>query len=208
MKKIISVLMALVLCIGCLAMVGCNTQKTDFTVGICQLMEHPALNQATEGFKTALTAELAAAGKTVSFEEQVPGDAELCTTVVNTFTAKNVDLILGNATPALLAAANATTMIPVLGTSVTDYADTFNGNIPANVSGTSDAVPFDEQAKMIDSDYEIVAGAHRFKVGNTKIATEKIVKHPELFNDYEITKGDMDTVFLAVTGKKLAGDEK
>lgn len=65
----------------------------------------------------------------------------------------------------------------------------------------------DEQAKLIDSDYEIVAGAHRFKVENTKIATEKIVKNPELFNDYEITKGDMDTVFLTVTGKKLTGDE-
>ena len=79
-------------------------------------------------------------------------------TVVNTFTAKNVDLIMANATPALLAAANATTTIPVLGTSVTDYADTFAGNIPANVSGTSDAVPFAEQAKMMIESLGLVAG--------------------------------------------------
>ena len=66
--------------------------------------------------------------------------------------------IMGNATPALLAAANATTEIPVLGTSVTDYADTFGGNIPANVSGTSDAVPFDEQAKMMIDSLGLVKG--------------------------------------------------
>ncbi|MBQ4101153.1 MAG: ABC transporter substrate-binding protein, partial [Oscillospiraceae bacterium] len=73
-------------------------------------------------------------------------------------TAKNVDLIMANATPALLAAANATSTIPVLGTSVTDYNDTFSGNIPANVSGTSDAVPFDEQAKMMIDTLGLVAG--------------------------------------------------
>ena len=65
---------------------------------------------------------------------------------------------MANATPALLAAANATTTIPVLGTSVTDYADTFGGSIPANVSGTSDAVPFDEQAKMMIDSLGLVAG--------------------------------------------------
>ena len=75
----------------------------------------------------ALTAEVEAAGKKVTFDTQVAGDQNLCTTVINTFTAKKVDLIMANATPALLAAANATTSIPVLGTSVTDYAGTFNG---------------------------------------------------------------------------------
>lgn len=121
----------------------------SYTVGICQLMVHDSLDQATQGFVDALTAAMEAAGSSVEFDTQVAGDANLCTTVINTFTAKKVDLIMANATPALLAAANATTEIPVLGTSVTDYADTFSGNIPANVSGTSDAVPFDEQAKMM-----------------------------------------------------------
>jgi putative ABC transport system substrate-binding protein len=139
---------------------GCGgaKQSADFTVGICQLMEHESLDQATEGFKAALTAALAAEGKTVAFEEQVAGGSDLCTTVINTFTAKNVNLIMANATPALLAAANATTTIPVLGTSVTDYNDTFKGSIPKNVSGTSDAVPFAEQAQMMIDTLKLVAG--------------------------------------------------
>jgi len=121
-------------------------------------MEHESLDKATEGFIDALTAELEKAGKTVSFDTQVAGEPDLCTTVVNTFTSKQVDLIMANATPALLAAANATSTIPVLGTSVTDYNDTFGGNIPTNVGGTSDAVPFDEQAQMMIDSLGLVPG--------------------------------------------------
>ena len=121
-------------------------------------MVHESLDKATQGFIDALTADVEAAGKTVKIDTQVAGEASLCTTVINTFTAKNVDLIMANATPALLAAANATTTIPVLGTSVTDYNDTFAGTIPENVSGTSDAVPFEEQAKMMIESLGLVAG--------------------------------------------------
>ena len=158
MKKIVSLILVMAICAGaCMAMTGCE-KKADFTVGVCQLMEHAALDQATQGFVDALQEELQKSGKTVSIDKQVAGDANLCPTIVNTFTAKNVDLIMGNATPALLAAANGTTTIPVLGTSVTDYNDTFGGNIPANVTGTSDAVPFDEQAKMMIESLGLVAG--------------------------------------------------
>ena len=158
MKKTLSLILALILCVGvCLSVASCG-EKTDFTVGICQLMVHDSLDQATQGFIDALKEELEKAGKTVDIDKQVAGEAELCTTVINTFTAKNVDLIMANATPALLAAASATTTIPVLGTSVTDYADTFSGKIPANVSGTSDAVPFDEQAEMMINTLGLVAG--------------------------------------------------
>ena len=158
MKKVISLIMTLVLCVGtCLSLTACGN-STDYTVGICQLMEHESLDKATQGFIDALTEELTAAGKTVTFDTQVAGEATLCTTVINTFTAKKVDLIMANATPALLAAANATSTIPVLGTSVTDYVDTFAGSIPSNVSGTSDAVPFDEQAKMMIDTLGLVAG--------------------------------------------------
>ena len=153
MKKITAIILAIVLCAGlCFALTSCgDSGKTAFTVGICQLMEHESLDKATQGFIDALTAELEKEGKTVEFDTQVAGGQELCTTVINTLTAKNVDLIMANATPALLAAANGTASngIPVLGTSVTDYADTFSNNIPANVSGTSDAVPFNEQANMM-----------------------------------------------------------
>ena len=157
MKKVLALVLVLALCAGCLSLTACS-KEADFTVGICQLMVHDSLDQATQGFKDSLKAEMEAAGKTVEFDPQVAGETTLCTTVVNTFTAKNVDLIMANATPALLAAANATTTIPVLGTSVTDYADTFSNNIPANVSGTSDAVPFDEQAQMMIDTLGLVAG--------------------------------------------------
>ena len=168
MKKILSVILAVMLLASiCCSFVGCGASEptgteaagneavsaeaggTTYTVGICQLMVHESLDKATQGFINALTEEVKAAGAAVEFNTQVAGEATLCTTVINTFTAKKVDLIMANATPALLAAANATTEIPVLGTSVTDYADTFAGNIPANVSGTSDAVPFAEQAQMM-----------------------------------------------------------
>ncbi len=159
MKKIVSMVMVMaMLCAVCCGFAGCGASGDTFTVGICQLMVHESLDQATQGFVDALTAEMEAAGKKVEFDTQVAGDSGLCTTVINTFTAKKVDLIMANATPALSAAANATTSIPVLGTSVTDYNDTFAGSIPANVSGTSDAVPFDEQAKMMIDTLGLVAG--------------------------------------------------
>lgn len=158
MKKIVSlVLCAVLLVVLCFSLTGCS--KNDaYKIGICQLMVHDSLDKATQGFIDAVNAKMEAAGKKVEFDTQVAGDANLCSTVINTFTAKRVDLIMANATPALLAAANATTSIPVLGTSVTDYTDTFAGKIPANVSGTSDAVPFDEQAQMMINTLGLAAG--------------------------------------------------
>ncbi|MBR2019658.1 MAG: ABC transporter substrate-binding protein [Clostridia bacterium] len=161
--------MALVMCAcACIGLSSCG-EKTDYTVGICQLMEHDSLDQATRGFIDALTEALEAEGKTVTVDTQVAGEIPLCTTVINTFTSKKVDLILANATPALTAAAEATSTIPVLGTSVTDYNDTFKNNIPANVSGTSDAVPFADQAQMMIDTLNLVAGD---KVGVIYCANE------------------------------------
>ncbi len=157
MKKIVSMVMAIVM-LGalCLGFTGCGEKAlenlgatSDFSVGVCQLMKHDALDAATKGFQDALKAEMEKAGKTVNINVQIAGETDKCGTIVNTFVASDVDLIMGNATPALLSAANATSEIPVLGTSVTDYGDTFGGNIPANVTGTSDAVPFKEQAQMM-----------------------------------------------------------
>ena len=159
MKKIVSIVMVMAMLTAmCIGFAGCGKSSDGFTVGICQLMVHPSLDEATQGFQDALQAEMAKAGKTVEFDTQVAGDAALCPTVLNTFTAKKVDLIMANATPALLAAANATTSIPVLGTSVTDYPSTFSGSVPANVSGTSDAFPFAEQAQMMIDTLNLVAG--------------------------------------------------
>ncbi len=157
MKKIVSLILVLALCVGALTtLTACGS--ADYTIGICQLMKHDSLDKATEGFIKAVEEEMAKAGKTVKFDTQVPGEADLCTTVIGAFTAKNVDLIMANATPALVAAANATATIPVLGTSVTDYDDTFKSGIPSNVSGTSDGVPFDSQAQMMIDSLNLVAG--------------------------------------------------
>ena len=149
MKKVVSLVLMLALCMGIAIPFAACGEATDYTVGICQLMKHDSLDQATQGFIDALNKKMTEAGKTVTIDTQVAGEVNLCTTVINTFTAKNVDLIMANATPALTAAATATSTIPVLGTSVTDYLDTFKNNIPANVGGTSDAVPFADQAQMM-----------------------------------------------------------
>lgn len=125
-----------------------------FNIGICQLVQHPALDAATLGFKETLTKMLGE--DHVKFDEQnASGDSATCSTIVNQFVSKNVDLILANATPALQAAASATQDIPILGTSVTEYgvaldiAD-FNGKTGINVSGTSDLAPLDQQAALFE----------------------------------------------------------
>ena len=89
-----------------------------YKVGICQLVQHVALDAATQGFKDALTEQL---GDAVTFEEKnAQGDSNTCSTIINGFVSDNVDLILANATPALQAAQAGTNTIPVLGTSVTE----------------------------------------------------------------------------------------
>ncbi|TCL59032.1 putative ABC transport system substrate-binding protein [Kineothrix alysoides] len=123
-----------------------------YNVGICQLVQHPALDAATQGFKDALSEKL---GDQVVFDEQnAAGDSATCATIVNQFVSSNYNLIMANATPALQAAASATGTIPVLGTSVTDYAtaldiDNWAGVTGRNVSGTADLAPLDKQAEMI-----------------------------------------------------------
>ena len=123
-----------------------------FTVGICQLVQHAALDAATQGFEDALTA---AFGDNVTFDFQnAQGDSATCATIANGFVSSSVDLIMANATPALQAAQAATNTIPVLGTSVTEYGvalglDNFSGTVGGNVSGTSDLAPLDQQADMI-----------------------------------------------------------
>ena len=123
-----------------------------YLIGICQLVQHEALDAATQGFKDALTEKL---GDKVKFDEQnASGDSANCSTIVNGFLAENVDLILANATAPLQAAVAATSEIPVLGTSVTDYATAleisdWTGTVGNNVSGTSDLAPLDQQAAML-----------------------------------------------------------
>ncbi len=127
-----------------------------FNIGICQLVQHDALDAATEGFQDKLTELVEADGGTVEFDLQnASGDSATCTSIINGFVSAGVDLIMANATAALQAAQAGTADIPILGTSVTDYAtaldmDDWSGTTGTNISGTSDLAPLDEQAAMVN----------------------------------------------------------
>lgn len=179
MKKMIALMLALVMVLALAACGGGNTASEpaqpaadvepaadaapaedaapgaeSYTIGISQLLEHPALDLATQGFQDALKEKL---GDNVSFDLQIAqGESSNCSMIANGFVAADVDLIMANATPALQAAAAATSSIPILGTSVTDYATALDidaadwtGATGTNISGTSDLALLSEQAAML-----------------------------------------------------------
>jgi putative ABC transport system substrate-binding protein len=149
-------MLALSLCLGsCIALFSCSDSSSDgkYKIGIVQLVEHVALDAATEGFKQAIIDELGEDAVEFNFQNG-QNDPNTCSTIVNQFVSNKVDLIMANATPALQAAAAATADIPILGTSVTEYGvalelKNFNGTVGGNISGTSDLAPLDKQAAMI-----------------------------------------------------------
>lgn len=173
MKKYLSLLLAGVMALALAACSGTAAPAADpggsvsaapasqgtaagetYTIGICQLMQHDALDAATRGFRDAITEALGA--ENVTFDEQnAQGDSATCATIVTGFTANDYDLIMANATPALQAAVAATTTIPILGTSVTDYGAALAMDFPAdagtgiNVSGSSDGVPGQMYADLL-----------------------------------------------------------
>ncbi|MBR5201676.1 MAG: ABC transporter substrate-binding protein [Clostridia bacterium] len=155
-KKVIAVLIAVAIICGVFAACGGNNDDggaKKYKIGVIQLVEHVALDAATDGFKQAVIDALGE--ENVEFDIQNgQGDPATCSTIANQFVSNNVDLIMANATPALQAAAAATADIPILGTSVTEYGvaldiKDFNGTVGGNVSGTSDLAPLDKQAAMI-----------------------------------------------------------
>ena len=129
-----------------------STDGKVYNIGICQQLEHPALDQATQGFEDALKEKL---GDNVKFDLQnAQNEQANASTIANNFVSSNVDLILANATTALQTCAAATTDIPILGTSVTDYATAleisdWSGTTGRNISGTSDLAPLDQQEDML-----------------------------------------------------------
>ena len=158
MKKLISLVLAAVMALSLVACgSGSKDKSTDtgdktYKVGVVQLVQHEALDAATKGFTDALKEAL---GDKVEVEvKNASGDSNNCSTIVNGFISDKVDLIMANATPALQAAASATSTIPILGTSVTDYATAleiadWTGTVGGNISGTSDLAPLDKQAAML-----------------------------------------------------------
>ena len=206
MKKIISLLLALTMMLGvCLATTSCGGDDEDdnhYVVGIIQLAPHDALDAATEGFKVALTEKLEAEGKTVEFKyENAQGDSNTCNTIVNTFIASDVDLIMANATAALSAAYNATYTIPILGTSITEYGvalnlENFNGTVGSNVSGTSDLAPLNEQAQMMIDTLGLTTGS---KVGLLYCSSE-----PNSQYQVDVVKSYLGSKGIVCTDYKFA----
>ena len=163
-KKLTALLLSAALCLS-LAACGQKAETPEtpdasepsgdavtYTVGICQLVQHAALDAATQGFIDALNEALP--GQVKIEEKNASGDPNNCSTIVNGFVSEGVDLIMANATAALTAAASATSDIPILGTSITAYGvaldiDDFSGTVGGNISGTSDLADLSAQADMI-----------------------------------------------------------
>ncbi|HKM25075.1 MAG TPA: ABC transporter substrate-binding protein, partial [Corynebacterium sp.] len=122
----------------------------SYSIGINQLVQHPALDAATEGFKEAL----ADAGVDVSYDEQnANGEQATALTIAQQFAGKNLDLVLAVATPAAQATAQNITDIPVLFTAVTDPVSAElvdSEETPGgNVTGTSDVAPIEDQLDLL-----------------------------------------------------------
>lgn len=152
MKKIIAIVCAALMLLS-LAACSPASESDKLVVGICQIEPHPALDAATQGFKDALVAELGE-DKVEFIEKNAAGDSNTLNSIINDFVAREVDMILANATPVLQTARSATTTIPILGTSITEYGvalgiEDFDGTVGGNISGTSDLAPLDKQADMI-----------------------------------------------------------
>ena len=156
-RKVSAVLLAGAM--ATLALAGCSgsteTAGNDgqvYEIGLCQLVQHPALDAATQGFQDKLVELLGE--ENVNFDLQnASGDSNTCSTIANQFVASGKDLIFANATPALQSAAAATADIPIVGTSITDYAtaldiDDWTGTTGRNITGTADLAPLEEQAAM------------------------------------------------------------
>ena len=153
-RKALAITLAAAMAMGTCAVTASAADGDKYTIGICQLVQHEALDAATKGFKEALIEKLGA--DNVEFKEQnAGGDSATCSTITNGFVSEGVDLIFANATPALQAAMQSTTKIPIVGTSITDYAtaldidqSSWTGKTGINVTGSSDLAPLADQAAM------------------------------------------------------------
>ncbi len=192
MKKLLIVLLSVLMV---LALAGCGKSEPSgggkesgeeeakvFHIGVVQLVQHAALDAATQGFVDEVKKEFPDADIVVL---NASGDSANCSTISQGFVNDGVDLIMANATPALQAAVSATADIPILGTSVTEYGvalgiDNFNGLPGNNVSGTSDLAPLDQQAQMIKElfpEAKTVGIIYCSNEANSKYQVEVVSKH-------------------------------
>ena len=152
-----------------------------YNIGICQQMQHVSLDEATQGFEDALTELLGE--ENVKFDYQNAGGEQAnCTSIVSKFVTDNVDLIMANATTAVQCAKEATTEIPVVGTSVTDYVSTgivdSAENPGSNVTGYSDLSDANNHVELIQQllpEAQTVAILYSTGEENSRIQAESAV---------------------------------
>lgn len=216
-KKVLAVLMAAMMTVSVAACGGSDSESasTDkgeatgtYNIGICQLVEHEALDAATEGFKDALK-ELCGEDNVTFDLQNAQGEQSMCSTIINNFVSADVDLIMANATAPLTTAASATADIPVIGTSVTDYATAlqisdWTGATGINVSGTCDLAPIEEQADMLQEllpDAKTVGILYCSAEPNSKYQAEKFIEAIEAdeIKCIEYTAADSNEIQSVVT---------
>ena len=188
-KKILALILVSVLILTIFA--GCSKGSSDkkISIGVCQLVQHDALDAATNGFIDAVKEKLGE-DKVEIDVQNAQGDSPTCSTITNQFVANGVDLIFANATPALESAVSSTGTIPIVATSVTDYATAlhisdWNGKTGMNVTGTADLAPLDKQAEIVKElvpDAKTVGIIYCSAEANSKFQADKITEEFKKMN--------------------------
>ena len=213
MKKVLALVLALSMVLAC----ACAAAAEDkvYHVGILQLVQHNALDAATQGFMDTLTEKL---GDKVVFDPQnAQGDIPACSVIATTFANNAYDLIMANATPAVQACVAATDSIPIVGTSVTDYGAALSNpemdpaaGTGINVTGASDGV---DAQLYVDMVLELVPEAKTIAVlycsaeANSQIQVEQFVAAlPEGVTANVVTFADSNDLQMAVTSAVEGAD--
>lgn len=155
-KKILalgSIVLSMSLFVGC-AGSGATSEGKTVKIGITQIASHPALDASREGFLEALAEKGYKEGENLNIELQnAEGDIATAQLIATNFTSSKKDLIFGIGTPSAQVAFNTTKDIPIIVTAVTDAKEAglvqSNEKSGTNVAGTSDAVPIQQQVKLI-----------------------------------------------------------
>lgn len=205
MKRVLTMIMTAIMLLGLCA---CGNNDSAYSVGIVQLQQHVALDQATKGFQDALKEKL---GDRVSFDVKLAsGEPTNCTTIVTKFVNDGVDLIMANATPAVVAAKEATSTIPIVGTSVTDYvaeetAIVASNEAPGgNVTGYSD---LNDIASHVDLTKKLCPDAKTVAIIYCSAEPNSVIQGNQAKELYEtagfttvtLTASDITTISTVVT---------
>lgn len=192
MKKSLKAIIAICLVVVLVGAVfaACSGQKEPvkdtYTVGICQWVTHPALDATQQGFIAALYDKIGQEKLTID-PQNAQEDSGNCSTIINQFVSKGVDLMLAIATPVLQTASSSTNQIPIVATAITEYGVALNrtlndGKTDINVTGTSDLPPLDQQAAMIKEilpNTKTVGIIYCSREDNSKYQVDEVKKYLE-----------------------------